>query len=64
MNKDTIENILIIVGILLIIIPCYIINILFGMVLTGLFMLHMSYLLWKTDNDNNSKPNPGSIERH
>lgn len=62
MNKDTIENILIIVGILLIIIPCYIIDILFGMILTGLFMLYMSYILWSTDN--NSKPNPGSIERH
>lgn len=62
MNKDTIENILIIVGILLIIIPCYIIDILFGMILTGLFMLYISYLLWSEDNI--SKPNPGSIERH
>lgn len=62
MNKDTIENILIIVGILLIIIPCYIIDILFGMILTGLFMLYISYLLWREDNI--SKPNPGSIERH
>lgn len=62
MNKDTIENILIIVGILLIIIPCYIIDILFGMILTGLFMLYISYILWSEDNIN--KPNPGSIERH
>lgn len=62
MNKDTIENILIIVGILLIIVPCYIIDILFGMILTGLFMLYMSYLLWSEDNI--SKPNHGSIERH
>lgn len=62
MNKDTIENILIIVGILLIIIPCYIIDILFGMILTGLFMLYISYILWSEDNIN--KPNSGSIERH
>jgi len=62
MNKDTIENILIIVGILLIIIPCYIIDILFGMILTGLFMLYISYLLWSEDNI--AKPNSGSIERH
>ena len=62
MNKDTIENILIIVGILLIIIPCYIIDILFGMIFTGSIMLYISYLLWQEDND--SKPNPGSIERH
>lgn len=62
MNKDTIENILIIVGILLIIIPCYIIDILFGMILTGSIMLYIAYILWKADD--NSKPNPGSIERH
>lgn len=62
MNKDTIENILIILGILLIIIPCYIINILFGMMLTGSIMIYIAYILWKTDD--NSKPNPGSIERH
>ena len=62
MNKDTIENILIIVGILLIIIPCYIIDILFGMILTGFIMLYIAYILWKADD--NSKPNPGSIERH
>lgn len=62
MNKDTIENILIIVGILLIIIPCYIIDILFGMILTGSIMLYIAYLLWQADD--NSKPNPGSIERH
>lgn len=62
MNKDTIENILIIVGILLIIIPCYIIDILFGMILTGSIMLYIAYILWR--DDNNNKPNPGSIERH
>lgn len=62
MNKDTIENILIIVGILLIIIPCYIIDILFGMILTGSIMLYIAYILWQADD--NSKPNPGSIERH
>lgn len=62
MNKDTIENILIIVGILLIIIPCYIIDILFGMILTGSIMLYIAYILWRDDNIN--KPNPGSIERH
>lgn len=62
MNKDTIENILIIVGILLIIIPCYIIDILFGMILTGSIMLYIAYILWSADNI--SKPNPGSIERH
>lgn len=62
MNKDTIENILIIVGILLIIIPCYIIDILFGMILTGSIMLYIAYILWSADNI--SKPNSGSIERH